>query len=95
MANAQATNQTILVVGGGMSGITAALEAAETGYDVVLVEKEPLPGGAGRTAAPIFPQTVPSVLWAGDQFQADEAEPEGTVFHHGRSDRRLRAERRL
>ena len=32
MANAQATNQTILVVGGGMSGITAALEAAETVY---------------------------------------------------------------
>jgi DNA-binding transcriptional MocR family regulator len=33
-----ATNQTILVVGGGISGITAALEAAECGKDVVLVE---------------------------------------------------------
>ena len=34
-----ATNQTILVVGGGISGMTAALEAAECGKDVVLVEK--------------------------------------------------------
>ncbi|MGC2457688.1 MAG: FAD-dependent oxidoreductase [Gallionellaceae bacterium] len=34
-----ADNKRILVVGGGMAGLTAALEAAETGYDVVLVEK--------------------------------------------------------
>jgi len=40
-----ATNQTILVVGGGISGITAALEAAECGKDVVLVEKGPSLGG--------------------------------------------------
>ncbi len=32
-----ATSQTILVVGGGISGMTAALEAAECGRDVVLV----------------------------------------------------------
>ncbi|MDW7973592.1 MAG: FAD-dependent oxidoreductase, partial [Thermodesulfovibrio sp.] len=32
--------KTILVVGGGISGMTAALEAAKAGYDVVLVEKE-------------------------------------------------------
>jgi len=39
----------ILVVGGGVSGMTAALEAAKTGYDVVLVEKEKQLGGwAGR-----------------------------------------------
>jgi len=29
----------ILVVGGGVAGITTALEAAETGYDVVLDRK--------------------------------------------------------
>jgi len=33
-----ATNQTILVVGGGISGMTAALEAAECGKQVILVE---------------------------------------------------------
>ena len=36
MAEVKTTNQSILVVGGGMSGITSALEAAEAGYDVVL-----------------------------------------------------------
>lgn len=41
-------NKTILVVGGGISGMTAALEAAKCGYDVVLVEKEPQLGGFAR-----------------------------------------------
>lgn len=35
----------ILVVGGGISGMTAALESAKAGYKVVLVEKEPQLGG--------------------------------------------------
>ena len=39
------TSKTILVVGGGVTGMTAALEAADAGYDVVLVEKEAELGG--------------------------------------------------
>ena len=35
----------ILVVGGGITGMTAALEAANAGYKVFLVEKEPKLGG--------------------------------------------------
>ena len=38
-------SQTILVVGGGIAGITAAVEAAETGYDVILLEQGPALGG--------------------------------------------------
>jgi quinone-modifying oxidoreductase subunit QmoB len=38
-------SNTILVVGGGITGMTAALEAAKAGYQVVLVEKEPQLGG--------------------------------------------------
>ena len=38
-------NKTILVVGGGITGLTAAREAAGAGYDVVLVEKEAELGG--------------------------------------------------
>ncbi len=41
----RASNKRILVVGGGMSGLTAAIEAAETGYDVLIVEKENALGG--------------------------------------------------
>jgi quinone-modifying oxidoreductase subunit QmoB len=42
------TVKTLLVVGGGISGMTSALEAAKAGYDVVLVEKEPELGGFAR-----------------------------------------------
>ena len=38
----------LLVVGGGITGITAALEAAEAGYEVVLVEKQARLGGFRR-----------------------------------------------
>lgn len=41
IAQIVATNETILVVGGRISGMTAALEAAERGKDVILVEKSP------------------------------------------------------
>ncbi|MEJ2719898.1 MAG: FAD-dependent oxidoreductase [bacterium] len=42
-------DKTILVVGGGITGITAALEAANTGYSVRLVEKtDKLGGWLGR-----------------------------------------------
>ena len=40
-----AGNGAVLVVGGGISGITAALEAAEVGNDVFLVEKNSYFGG--------------------------------------------------
>jgi quinone-modifying oxidoreductase, subunit QmoA len=51
-----ATNQTILVVGGGISGVTAALEAAECGKDVVLVEKNPSLGGRTVQLYRYFPK---------------------------------------
>ncbi|RLA04869.1 MAG: heterodisulfide reductase [Gammaproteobacteria bacterium] len=41
----QEVNKNILVVGAGITGLTAALEAANTGYKVVLVEKEATLGG--------------------------------------------------
>ncbi len=39
------SNKTLLVVGGGITGMTAALEASKTGYPVVLVEKTGALGG--------------------------------------------------
>ena len=51
-----ATNQTILVVGGGISGMTAALEAAECGKDVVLLEKSPALGGRTALLYRYFPK---------------------------------------
>ncbi len=51
-----AASQTILVVGGGIAGVTAALEAAETGYDVILLEKEAYLGGRVTRLNRYFPK---------------------------------------
>ena len=56
MTDVIATNQTILVVGGGISGVTAALEAAECGKDVVLLEKTPTLGGRTALLYRYFPK---------------------------------------
>ena len=56
MTEVVATNETILVVGGGISGMTAALEAAETGKRVVLVEKRPYVGGRVSQLYKYFPK---------------------------------------
>ncbi|MBI3435970.1 MAG: CoB--CoM heterodisulfide reductase iron-sulfur subunit A family protein [Proteobacteria bacterium] len=49
-------SQVILVVGGGIAGITAAVEAAETGYDVVLLEKTASLGGRVAQLNRYFPK---------------------------------------
>jgi quinone-modifying oxidoreductase subunit QmoA len=56
MTDVVATNQTILVVGGGISGMTAALEAAECGKDVVLIEKNHSVGGRVSQLYRYFPK---------------------------------------
>jgi quinone-modifying oxidoreductase subunit QmoA len=49
----------ILVIGGGIAGMTAAVEAAEVGYPVVLVEKEPYLGGRVMRTYRYFPKLCP------------------------------------
>ena len=51
-----AIDHTLLVVGGGISGLTASIEAARAGSDVLLIEKEPSLGGWMAR----FPQVYPS-----------------------------------
>jgi quinone-modifying oxidoreductase subunit QmoB len=59
-------NNTVLVVGGGITGMTAALEASKTGYQVVLVEKTGQLGGwAGQ-------------LWKRVAFKEPFADPADT-----------------
>jgi quinone-modifying oxidoreductase subunit QmoA len=59
MAEEQGSKGTILVIGGGMAGITAALEAAETGFPVYLVEREPYLGGRVVRINQYFPKLCP------------------------------------
>ena len=49
----------ILVVGAGIAGITAAVEAAETGMNVILVEKNPYIGGRVTQFSKYFPKLCP------------------------------------
>jgi quinone-modifying oxidoreductase subunit QmoA len=56
MTEVVATNETILVVGGGISGMTAALEAAECGKNVLLVEKSASLGGRVSQLYRYFPK---------------------------------------
>lgn len=56
MSASIATSQTILVVGGGISGMTAALEAVECGQQVILAEKLPTLGGRTALLYRYFPK---------------------------------------
>ena len=59
MAHVQKGNRAILVVGGGMSGLSAAIEAAEAGMQVYLVEREPYLGGRVSRMNKYFPKLCP------------------------------------
>jgi quinone-modifying oxidoreductase subunit QmoB len=52
-------DKTILVIGGGAAGLSAALEAANAGYQVVLVEKDAELGGYGAKLHRQTPSSYP------------------------------------
>src|SRR3990167_5028792 len=54
-----AENKKVLVIGGGFSGLTAAVESAEAGSDVVIVEKTPFLGGRVTQLNKYFPKLCP------------------------------------
>ncbi|MEN6437331.1 MAG: FAD-dependent oxidoreductase [Syntrophobacter sp.] len=56
---AEDLSRRILVVGGGLTGMTAALEAGKAGYDVVLVEKEQQLGGYLKQVHRVAPSHPP------------------------------------
>ncbi|MGA7180526.1 MAG: hydrogenase iron-sulfur subunit [Thiobacillaceae bacterium] len=77
-------NRTLLVVGGGMTGMTAALEASKTGYPVVLVEKT---GALGGWAARLWrripahePFKAPVDTGVADMVAQIEADPNIKVY---------------
>ncbi|MBI4848512.1 MAG: CoB--CoM heterodisulfide reductase iron-sulfur subunit A family protein [Nitrospirae bacterium] len=54
-----AENKKVLVIGGGFSGLTAAVEAAEAGFETVIVEKTPFLGGRVTQLNKYFPKLCP------------------------------------
>lgn len=59
LGSSRVSRGSILVVGGGIAGLTAALEAADTGYETFLVEKSPYLGGRVAQMNKYFPKLCP------------------------------------
>jgi len=79
----QELNKNILVVGGGITGMTAAIEAADAGYPAVLVEKSAQLGGVmgqlHRRIATKMPYTDPEDTTVADLIAKVEAASNITV----------------
>ena len=79
----EASNKALLVVGGGVSGMTAAIEASKTGYPVHLVEKTSVLGGAAARmykGLPMHsPYDAPADTGVADMIAAIEADSKITV----------------
>ena len=70
-------HKTILVMGGGLAGLTAAKEAAAAGYDVLLIEKEEKLGGKANGWRKSFPTKAPWTDLEENPIDALIAEIEG------------------
>ncbi|MFW6126982.1 MAG: FAD-dependent oxidoreductase [Thermodesulfobacteriota bacterium] len=75
-----ADNSKILVVGGGISGLTAAIEAAESGAQVIITEREPYLGGRVAQLHRYFPKLCPPTCGLEIQFRRIRENPRIT-FH--------------
>jgi quinone-modifying oxidoreductase subunit QmoA len=74
------STSSILVIGGGFSGITAALEAAEVGHEVFLIEKSPFLGGRVSQLNKYFPKLCPPSCGLEIQFQRLKKNPNVKCF---------------
>jgi quinone-modifying oxidoreductase, subunit QmoA len=75
-----AQDKTVLVVGGGISGITAAVEAAEAGCKVVLIERLPYLGGRVAQLNKYFPKLCPPTCGLEINFRRIRRNPDITVY---------------
>ncbi len=74
------TSESIMVVGGGISGLTTAIEAAEVGYEVFLVEKNPYLGGRVSQLNQYFPKLCPPSCGLEINFRRIKDNPKIKVF---------------
>jgi quinone-modifying oxidoreductase subunit QmoA len=73
-------NRKILVVGGGISGLTAAVEAAEAGAEVIVVERNPYLGGRVLQLNQYFPKLCPPACGLEINFRRIKQNP--TITFH-------------
>jgi quinone-modifying oxidoreductase subunit QmoA len=80
----------ILVVGGGISGLTTAIEAAEVGYEVFLVEKNPYLGGRVAQLNQYFPKLCPPTCGLEINFRRIKDNPRINIFTPWPKSKRLK-----
>jgi len=73
-------SESILVVGGGFSGLTAAVEAAEMGYDVYIIEKESYMGGRVAQLNKYFPKLCPPSCGLEINYKRIKTSPKITFY---------------
>jgi quinone-modifying oxidoreductase subunit QmoA len=70
----------ILVIGGGIAGLTTALEAAEAGCQVILVERSPYLGGRVARMHQYFPKLCPPTCGLEINFRRLRENPRVTLL---------------
>lgn len=73
-------SKALLVIGGGVAGLTAALDAAEVGLDVILIEKSPYLGGQVAGFHNYFPKLCPPACGLEINFKRLRASRKITVL---------------
>ncbi|OGL46668.1 MAG: heterodisulfide reductase subunit A [Candidatus Schekmanbacteria bacterium RBG_13_48_7] len=76
----QSGREKILVIGGGISGLTASIEAAEAGFEGVLVEKNPYLGGRVARMNLYFPKLCPPTCGMEINFKRLKANSNITLY---------------
>ncbi len=74
------TERPILIIGGGISGITAAVEIAEAGKQVVIIEKLPYLGGNVIKMNNYFPKLCPPICGLEINFRRIRQNPNISVY---------------
>ncbi len=72
--------QSLLVIGGGIAGLTTAIEAAEVGREVYIVEREPYLGGRVARMSRYFPKLCPPYCGLEINFRRIRSNPRVHVF---------------
>ena len=75
-----AENKKILIIGGGMSGLTAAVEAAEAGLEAYIVEKNPYLGGRVAQINKYFWKLCPPNCGLEIQFKRIKNSPNVKIY---------------
>ena len=73
-------NQAVLVIGGGISGMTTAIEVAEVGYDAYIIEKNPYLGGRVAQMNQYFPKLCPPYCGLEINFRRIRTNPRIRTF---------------